>query len=63
MLFAIHFDGDLSLNEVCDVFRRAGYHVRSDGASRTVVSRVPRYLAKDEPVANVVNMPRAKVRK
>jgi hypothetical protein len=54
--FAIYFDGELTLNEVVQIFQTNGYHAYSDGAGRTIVSRVPRFLQKP-PITNVIRMP------
>lgn len=54
MFFLLHIDGDITLNEVSLLFRSAGYHLKSDGAGRTIVSRVPKWLQREEAPTNVV---------
>lgn len=58
---AIHFNGDILMEEIASMVKDAGFHLRITN-SAIVVDRVPNWLRKEEPSANVVLLP-ARVRK
>ena len=59
-LFPIYIDGEIALIELARIFSDAGYALRTDAGGRVVAHRVPAFLRKDEPAANVVPMKRVR---
>lgn len=57
-LFPIYIDGDITLAEVSDIFRAAGWHVRISG-TQIIAARVPAFLRRDTIAAhsNVTRLP------
>lgn len=58
---AIHFNGEILMEEIASMVREAGFHLRITETG-IMVDRVPNWLRKPVPETNVVKMP-ARLRK